>query len=544
MKSLMMNSQLNTLAILRRTHQVYAQREIVTRLKDGSLFRYTNAEFYQRVLKLMNVLHDLGVKPGDRVATFAWNHHRHYELYFAVPTMGAVLHTLNIRLFPDQLTYIANHANDQVVFVDSGLLGELEAVQAELKTVKNFIVMDEDGNLPETSLSPVFEYETLLSTVNAVEELPDIDENAPAAMCYTSGTTGSPKGVVYSHRALYLHSMATCMPDVLGISQRDTILPMTSMFHANAWGIPYAAAMVGAKQVFPGPNPQPSHLAQLIESEKVTLCSGVPTIWNMMHQYLKDNPCDLSTVRSIVCGGSAVPRSLMETFDKEYDVTITQLWGMTETTPLGTVSNLQADMLNWDKAAQYDMRIKQGVPVPGVEIMILGDEGQELPWDGESMGELCVRGPWVASAYYDNPESADAFTDDGWFRTGDVASMDERGFMKIADRTKDLIKSGGEWISSVEMENNLMAHPLVLEAAVIARPDEKWDERPMAYVVPADGANLTAKELVTFLADSFAKWQIPYEEDFRFIETIPKTSVGKFDKKVLRKDYSQEQDTT
>ena len=542
MESLMMNSQLNTLAILRRTSQIYSEREIVTRLTDGSLFRYSNKDFYQRVLLLMDVLRELGVKPGDRVATFAWNHHRHYELYFAVPTMGAVLHTLNIRLFPDQLAYIANHANDQVIFVDSGLLGELEAVKNELKTVRHFVVMDDNGTLPETSLNPVSEYETLLSAANATEEFPDIDENAPAAMCYTSGTTGNPKGVVYSHRALYLHSMATCMSDVLGVSQCDTILPMTSMFHANAWGIPYAAALVGAKQVFPGPNPQPSDLAQLIESEKVTLCSGVPTIWNMMHQFLNENPHDLSTVRSIVCGGSAVPQSLMETFDREYGVTITQLWGMTETTPLGTVSNLQADMLDWDKAAQYGKRIKQGVPVPGVEIMILGDDGNELPWDGESMGELCVRGPWVASAYYDNPESAGAFTDNGWFRTGDVALMDERGFMKIADRTKDLIKSGGEWISSVDMENDLIAHPMVLEAAVIARPDEKWDERPMAYVVPVDGANLTAAELIAFLADKLAKWQIPYEKDFRFIETVPKTSVGKFDKKVLRKEYAQERD--
>ncbi|MCG2634014.1 MAG: long-chain fatty acid--CoA ligase [Gammaproteobacteria bacterium] len=539
MDSLMMDYQLTLTGILRRAKEVYPERELVTRLEDGSLHRYTYGEFYQRVLKLMQVLRAQGVKPGDRVATFAWNHARHLELYFAVPCLGAVLHTLNIRLFPDQLSYIAEHAEDQIIFADSNLLSQLEEVQDELKTVRQFVVMDDSGTLPETTLSPVAEYESLLAAQEAVEAFPDLNEQAPAAMCYTSGTTGNPKGVVYSHRALYLHSMCACMNDVLAIKEADVILPMTSMFHANCWGIPYAAVMTGAKMVFPGPNPHSAELVDLIEREKVTFCSGVPTIWNMLYQYLQTNPRNVSSLSNIVCGGSAVPKSLMQKFDETYGVTITQLWGMTELTPLGTVSQLKNDMMEWGADEQYAMRGKQGVPVPGVEVRILDNDGKPQPWDGESIGELCVRGPWVASAYYNNPASAASFTEDGWFRTGDVATMDTRSFMQIADRTKDLIKSGGEWISSVEMENALMAHPDILEAAVVARPDDQWDERPMAYVVPVEGAGdrLTDEVLYDFLLEHFAKWQVPYKGDYRVIDAVPKTSVGKFDKKVLRQQY-------
>ena len=539
MKSSMMDYQLTLTGILRRAKEVYPDRELVTRRADGGLDRYTYGEFYQRVLKLMQVLRAQGVKPGDRVATFAWNNARHLELYFAVPCLGAVLHTLNIRLFPDQLTYIAKHAEDQIIFVDADLISQLEEVKDDLPTVRQFVVMDENSQLPETTLSPVAEYESLLSEQEAIEEFPDVDENSAAAMCYPSGTTGNPKGVVYSHRAIYLHSMCACMNDVLGIKEADSILPMTSMFHANCWGIPYAAVMTGAKMVFPGVNPRSKDLADLIAQEKVTLCSGVPTIWNMLYQHLESEPQDISSLENIVCGGSAVPKSLMEKFDQTYNVSINQLWGMTELTPLGTVSLLQHDMHAWDDDARYAVRAKQGVPVPGVEVNIIDNDGQSQPWDGASIGELCVRGPWVVREYYNNPGAASSFTDDGWFRTGDVASMDARGYMQIADRTKDLIKSGGEWISSVEMENALMAHPDILEAAVVARPDDKWDERPMAYVVPVEGADerLTDDALYDFLLQHFAKWQVPYKGDYRVIDAVPKTSVGKFDKKVLRQHY-------
>ena len=534
MDGLMMDYELVVPKILQRAARVFPEKEIVCEL-GGHTIRYDYAELYRRVVRLANVLRKLGVQRGDRVATFAWNHHRHLELYFAVPAMGAVLHTVNLRLSTEQLRYIVNHAEDRVMFVDDSLLAPIEAQAAEFPSIRQYVVMTESGRMPETSLSPAAEYEALMAEADEREDFPELQEREACGLCYTSGTTGDPKGVLYSHRAIYLHTMMACMTDVLGFSERDVVLPIVPMFHANAWGTPYNCAMMGAKLVFAGSNVQPDHIVHLIERERVTLAMGVPTIWNNLLQYLDNHPADLSSLRAMVVGGSAVPRSMIETFRNKYGVLIIQGWGMTEMSPLGTAGRLTKKMEDWPEARQLDVLAKAGQLAPNVEAKLIGDDGEELPWDGKSVGELLVRGPCVARGYYNNPEAAEAFTEDGWFRTGDVAAIDEYAMLTISDRTKDLIKSGGEWISSVEMENVIMACPGVMEAAVVARPDEKWDERPLAYVVRAEGGTeATPEAIVEALAQTFAKWQLPAAEDIRFIDAIPKTGVGKFDKKVLR----------
>ncbi|MEL0083226.1 MAG: long-chain fatty acid--CoA ligase [Gammaproteobacteria bacterium] len=538
MQGQMMDFSLDTQAILRRGGQIFGNQQVVTRLTDGSYHRYTLKEFERRVHRLINALRDLGIQPGDRVGTLCWNHYRHLELYFAISSMGAVLHTLNIRLSEEQLSYIINHAEDQVIFVDSSLTGVLEAVQDQCGGVRNYVVIDEADKLPETTLPEPLEYESLLAAVSDQAELPPLDENSAAAMCYTSGTTGNPKGVVYSHRSIYLHTMAVMTTDGYGLSQREVVLPFVPMFHANAWGLPYAALYSGCRLVLPGEQPNAATLATMMNDEGVTTGAGVPAIWNMLYQHLKQENLKLDTVETLIVGGSAAPRAMIEKFDKEFDVAILHLWGMTEMSPLGTVGRIRSHMEEWSYDDQLSVRMKQGVPAAGVEIRIQDDAGQLLPWDGQTIGELTVRGPWVASGYYNNPEASKAFTADGWFRTGDMVTVDEEGYMQIADRSKDLIKSGGEWISSVDMENTIMAHPSVLEAAVVARPDDKWDERPVAFVVPADAATAPTEEQIrTYLLETFAKWQVPGVEDIRFIDAVPKTSVGKFDKKVLRQQW-------
>lgn len=535
MQGLMMDYSLDTQAILRRGGQIFGNQEVVTRLADGSYHRYTIKELERRVHRLINGLRELGIKPGDRVGTLCWNHYRHLELYFAISSMGAVLHTLNIRLSDEQLGYIINHADDQVIVVDASLTSVLEALDGQCPGVRQHVVINDGDQPPATTLPNVLDYETLLAGASDQAELPQLDENSAAAMCYTSGTTGNPKGVVYSHRSIYLHTMAVLTTDGYGLSQRDIVLPFVPMFHANAWGLPYAALFSGARLVLPGAQPTAPDLAKIMNDEGVTSAAGVPAIWNMLYQHLKQKKLTLETVKTLIVGGSAAPRAMIENFDKEFGITILHLWGMTEMSPLGTVGRLRPYMADWSLDKQLDVRMKQGVPAAGVELRIQDDAGTILPWDGKTIGELTVRGPWVARAYYKNAEASKAFTSDGWFRTGDMVTIDPEGYMQISDRSKDLIKSGGEWISSVDMENTIMARDDVLEAAVVARHDDKWDERPVAFVVPADAGNPPSiAQLREHLLATFAKWQVPDEADIRLIDEVPKTSVGKFDKKVLR----------
>jgi fatty-acyl-CoA synthase len=516
--------QLTVQMLLRRMRSVGAAGEVATLQSDGSLQRCSYAELGDRVDRLCTALASLGVGRGDRVATLAWNTQAHLEAYLAAPSMGAVLHTLNLRLPQDQLTYIVDHAEDAVVIVDETLVPLLAAIAPRLASTPRVVIVGDgdDGGLPGA-----LRYEELLADSVAAFDYPEIDERHASGLCYTSGTTGNPKGVLYSHRSTVLHAMAACMNDTLGVSARDRILPVVPMFHANAWGIPYAAALAGADLVMPGRFLQAERIAQLIEDERVTIAGAVPTIWMDLLRYADEHRPDLSSLRIVPCGGAAVPRGLMEAFEERHGVPIVQAWGMTETSPLGSVAHEPRDARGEER---WRYKAMAGRVCAGVEPRLVDDDGREVPWDGESTGELEVRGPWVASAYYRDP-SPEKF-DDGWLRTGDVAAIEPGGYIRLTDRAKDVIKSGGEWISSVELENELMAHPAVAEAAVIARPDERWTERPLACVVPEADAQVTADELAAHLADRVARWWIP--EEFAFIDEVPKTSVGKFDKKVLR----------
>ncbi|MFZ5651720.1 MAG: long-chain fatty acid--CoA ligase [Bacillota bacterium] len=533
----MMNYPLTITNILERAKMLYSKREIVCRDYSG-MFRYNYDQFYQRVCRLANVLEELGIKKGDRVATLAWNTHRHLELYFAIPCTGAVLHTLNLRLFQEQLVYIINHAGDSVIFVDQDLLPLLEAVKDRISTVRHFVVMSDSTELPRTSLSPVYSYEELIAKAPSDYKFPsDLDEWSAAAMCYTTATTGDPKGVVYTHRAIFLHSMACLTADMMGIGNRDTVMAVVPMFHANAWGMPFTATWTGAKQVFPGARPDPRILCQLIQDERVTVTAGVPTIWMGILQAMERERFDFSSVKAFICGGSAIPLALMKAYDEKLGIPIVHAYGMTETTPLVTLSRTKWHMDQWPAEKQYEVRIKQGIVAPGLEIRVVGENGEDLPHDGKTMGELLVRGPWIAGKYYNDPEKTAECMKGGWLHTNDIVTIDEEGYIAICDRTKDLIKSGGEWISSVDMENTIMAHPAVAEAAVIAMPHEKWNERPMACVVPKPDfkGSLKEEEIIAFLESKMAKWMLP--DRVIFIDEIPKTSVGKFNKKELREKY-------
>jgi fatty-acyl-CoA synthase len=531
MRGLMMDYPLTINLQLERANRLFPKKEVVTRTPTG-LHRYTYADLYKRTCRLANALTALGVRRGDRVGTFAWNTYRHLELYLAVPSSGAVLHTLNIRLFPEQITFIVNHAEDGVIFLDDTLISTLEPLAKEFRGVRAFVVMG-DGPLPVTSLQPLYRYEDLLASAKEEYDFPKLDENAAAGMCYTSGTTGNPKGVTYSHRSLVLHSFAQAMADSFGLSEADVVLPVVPMFHANAWGLPFTATMVGATQVYPGVQPTPKDIAELIQNLGVTVTGGVPTVLIGLLSVLEQQHYDLSSLRCVPCGGSAVPESLIEKYD-HLGINVIQAWGMTETSPLATVSRTRSSMGSWDDKQRRAVRAKQGMPLPGVEIRVVDDTGHELPWDGKGVGELQVRGPWIVGEYYNDPRSAAAFQD-GWFKTGDVAAIDADGYVQITDRAKDVIKSGGEWISSVELENAIMAHPQVLEAAVIGLPHERWQERPLACVVPKPGRKLTKEAIMNHLKDRVAKWWLP--EDVVFVEALPKTSVGKFAKRDLREQF-------
>ncbi len=537
LNGLMMDYQLTLQHFLDRASKMFPKKEIATKV-GPTMHRYTYADWAKRVNRLACALQRLGVERGDRVGTLAWNTYRHLELYFAIPCSGAVLHTLNLRLPPDQLVYVVNHAEDKVIFVDASLVPLLDRIKDQLKTVKHFVVMS-DGAMPQTSLSPVSNYEGLLAAEPEEYPWPQLNENEAAAMCYTSGTTGNPKGALYSHRALFLHSFGEAMASSLGLREDDVIMPVVPMFHANAWGLPFTATMVGAKQVFPGPHLTGPELLNLIQNEKVTITAGVPTIWIGILAELEKNPSyDLSSIRAMPVGGSAVPRSMLETYEKKYGVQILHAWGMTEMTPLGSVSVLKSYMKDWPDERRFDYRAKQGMPSAGVEIRATDEEGQEVPWDGQTMGELEVRGPWIISAYFKMEDNRERFHD-GWFRTGDVVTIDPEGYIQIVDRTKDLVKSGGEWISSVDLESTIMGHPKVLEAAVIAVPHPKWQERPLALVVPKPDYKdqITKDEIYALIRDKFNKLWLP--DDIVFIDSMPKTSVGKFDKKVLREQFKE-----
>jgi fatty-acyl-CoA synthase len=518
--------------LLNRGRTYFAHKMVASRNADGTVHRYTYGEYARRVFRLANALDRLGVGPGEKVATLAWNHHRHFELYLGVPCKGSVLHTVNIRLHPSQVAFILNHAADKVVFLDPDMIPLVEAIAPDLKTVQHYVIMC-DGPLPATRLPNVHSYEDLLAHSADAYDFPDLDENAPAAMCFTSATTGNPKGVVYSHRTMYLHTLAVLLPDSLAMAEPDVIMPVVPMFHVNAWGLPFAALFMGANLVLPGPRPTPQDLAQLIAGERVTMAAGVPTVWLGMLAALEREPLDISALKTLVVGGSAAPRSMIEAWDRR-GVTLLHAYGMTEAAPVTHVCKLQSDMAQWPYEQQVSTRAKQGLLVGGLEMRVVGENGQDVPWDGKTMGEVWLRGPWIADAYYNDPRTAETFVD-GWYHTGDVAVVDPRGYLQLVDRTKDLVKSGGEWISTVDLENELMAHPAVREAAVIAVPNLKYMERPLACVVLKEGARATEHELLDFLAAKVAKWWVP--DGVEFLDEIPKGATGKFDKKVLRERF-------
>ncbi|HEY7417124.1 MAG TPA: long-chain fatty acid--CoA ligase [Ktedonobacteraceae bacterium] len=536
MNGLMMDYPLTLQHTFHRATHLFPEREVATLTEDG-IHRYTYADFGRRTTRLAAALAKLGVKSGDRVATFGWNSYRHLELYFAIPCMGAVLHTLNIRLFADQIAYIANDAEDSIIFIDGDLIPLLEPLAEKLPTVRQYVIMGTPSPKATGKLSPSIDYEELLESAPEDFAWPKLDENMACAMCYTSGTTGNPKGVVYSHRSTFLHSLCTTQADTLALSEHDILLPIVPMFHANAWGLAHAAPLVGAKQVFPSRFMDPTKMAQLIAGEHVTLAAGVPTIWIGLLQVRAKQEFDLSSLNRILCGGSAVPLSLIEGLQK-HNLTIVQGWGMTEMSPLGTLGVIKHKFQGLSNDEKNHLRSKQGVTVAGVDLRIVDlATNQEVPWDGKTYGEIQVRGPWIARAYYHDTDSASKFMD-GWFRTGDVAVIDPDGYVQVVDRTKDLVKSGGEWISSIELEGLIMGHPKVLEAAVIALPHPVWQERPVACVVPKPEFKdqITKEEIREYLSSRVAKWWLP--DEVLFLEAVPKTSVGKFDKKVLRAQFA------
>ena len=529
MKSTMQDFPINIAAIFRHGRAVYSGSQVVT-CEGTASRRTTYAAVAERAEKLAAALARLGIGRDDRVGTFCWNTQEHLEAYFAVPLMGAILHTLNLRLFPEQLEYVINHAEDKIILVEDSVVPLLARIAPRLKTVRHYIVI---GKGDASALGNVLRYEDLIAAEKPGFEWPEIDERAAAAMCYTSGTTGHPKGVVYSHRSTFLHSMGLCMTGSIGLNDTDRILPIVPMFHANAWGLPYGGWLAGSDFLFPGRFLQPEPLCAFIRAEKPTVAAGVPTVWiGVLNHAASATPDALSSVRTVICGGAAVPRSMIEQFETRFGVRMIQGWGMTETSPLAALARPPPDV---PAGEQLSWRAMTGRIVPGVEVRITDSAGAVQPWNGEAVGEIEARGPWVTAAYY-RDDSLDRFHD-GWLRTGDVGTINDRGFIQITDRAKDVIKSGGEWISSVEIENALMAHPEVLECAVIAIPDEKWSERPLACVVGKSGSTVTAETLRAFLSGRVAKWAVP--EYWAFISEVPKTSVGKFDKKVLRARQNQ-----
>ena len=538
LEGLTQDYQLTIPAILKRADELYSEREVVTRRPDKSFHRYTYADFVSRSKKLAVALRGLGVESGDRVGTLAWNTYQHLEAYFGVPCSGAVLHTLNPRLHEDDLAYIANHAEDKVFMVDEPLLPIFEKFRENAETIEHVIVFNYgDEPVPKGMIS----YEELLEGADENEfEYPELDERQAAALCYTSGTTGRPKGALYSHRGVVLHSLMSATGNAFSLSDNDVVLPIVPMFHVNAWGLPYTATLAGSKQVLPGQHLDPASLIEDYEQEEVTFTAGVPTVFLAMLQALdqESETHDLSALRSMVIGGAAAPKGVIKAYKERHGIDVIHAWGMTEMAPIGSVANITPEIKALSEEEQLEYRAKQGYPTPFVEVRARGDEGF-VPWDGETMGELEVRGPSIIKSYFNTEEGDDKFSEGGWFRTGDIVTIDQYGFIKITDRDKDLVKSGGEWISSVELENALMAHPAVAQAAVIAIPHEKWDERPLAAIVLKEGESVTADDLKEHLKGDFANWWLP--DAYEFVEEIPQTATGKFLKMKLRdqfKDYT------
>ncbi|MED4128346.1 long-chain fatty acid--CoA ligase [Shouchella miscanthi] len=526
----MMNTPLTIPPMLERAERYFPSKQVISRTLDN-MHRLSYREIGRRTRALASVLNEFGLKRGERVGTVAWNHHRHLEAYFAAPGLGAVLHMINMRLSSDHLVYVINHAEDRILLIDEDLLPIVEAVKDQLTSVHTYIVLTDKKEVPQSTLEPLYSYEALLEKGNPnFAFLEDLDENEPAAMCYTSATTGKPKGVLYTHRGITLHSLVQGMVDTTAISENDVCMPVVPMFHVNAWGLPFSATFYGATQVLPGPQFTPQLLAELIESEHVTFTGGVPTIWLGLLQVIEKGNYDLSSLRAVICGGSAAPKSMIESFEKKLNIPFFHAYGMTETSPIVSYARLKSYQHSWPEEERYHIRAKQGMAVPLIDIKGVNENG-DIAWDGKEMGELLIRGPWIADHYHDDERSQEAFRN-GWLHTGDVVTIDEEGAIKIVDRTKDLIKSGGEWISSVDLENAIMGHEAVLEAAVVSVPHEKWQERPVACVVLKEGGVVTKEELNDYLATQFSKWWLP--DDVLFMHQLPRTSVGKFLKRALR----------
>ena len=519
--------------ILTHAEVNHPKQEIYSKLPEGGDFRYTWADLGVRARKTAQALARLGVQDGDRVGTLAWNTHRHVEIWYAAAGMGAVTHTINPRLFPEQLVYIMNHAEDKVLCLDITFVPLIQKIQPELKTIEKFVVMVGAKDMPEGLGSEWVSYEDVVEAENGEYSWPDMDENTPCGLCYTSGTTGNPKGVLYSHRSNFLHTLLAIAGDTLGITALSKVLPVVPMFHANAWGIPYAAAATGAKLVLNGPHHEPDVLHEMILAEGVNVTAAVPTVWSGMLQYLEKTGKDLGLLKIVTIGGSAVPRSMIQTFQEKYGVRVNHAWGMTEMSPLGSLGSENAAIETLSDEEKLDYQCKQGRPVLGVEMKVVDDDGHELPRDGKSSGNLVVRGPWVVDTYFQTNRKA---TDtENWFDTGDVSCIDEKGYMQITDRSKDVIKSGGEWISSIELENAAVDHPDVVEAAVIGVHHPKWDERPLLVLVMQEGKTISHAEMNAYLTDKVAKWWLP--DDVQFVDELPHTATGKISKKDLRKTF-------
>ena len=535
LKSLIQAQPLLISSLIQYAAQYHGEREIVTRTINRDIHRTTYAEVYKRTQQLANALEALGAEPGDRIGTIAWNSFRHLEVYYATSGVGCVCHTINPRLFVEQLIYIINHAEDKFLFVDSSFVELVEQLSTSLEGVKGIIVMCDQEEMPETTLDNTYCYESLISGHEDRYSWPIFDENTASSLCYTSGTTGNPKGVLYSHRSTVLHSWCASSPDTLGICNNDSLLVIVPMFHANAWGTPYAAPMSGAKMVFPGPHLDGESLVELIEQEDITCSAAVPTVWLGILQYLKKTNKGLGILGRVAIGGTAAPPIMIRTLQEEYGVRVCHAWGMTEMSPLGTTGTLKKDSLSLPKEEQYKLQEKQGRGIYGVEMKIVDDDGVELPRDGVAFGNLMVRGPWIASGYFKG-EGGEVLDSDGWFPTGDVATLDAEGYMQITDRAKDVIKSGGEWIGSIELENVAMEHVGVAECAVIGVSHPKWDERPLLVVVREAGSKVTQEEMLKFFVGRAAKWWIP--DDVVFVEELPHTPTGKVLKTKLRKDFA------
>ena len=537
MHGLMMNRPLLISSIAEHAAKFHGDREIVSVTADNPRHRCTIGDAISRSKQLANALAELGLEEGDRVGTIAWNDYRHLEIYYGVSGAGYICHTINPRLFPEQLIFIINHAEDRWIFTDVMFVPLLEKILPHISGVEGFVVMTDEAHMPETSLPNARCYETLLGAQSAEFDWPDLDERSASALCYTSGTTGDPKGVLYDHRSTVLHAYATPAPDVMDLSSRDCVLPVVPLFHVNAWGVPYSTLMVGAKLVFPGPKMGDGEaLYELMDSEEVTIALGVPTVWLALLQYCSAAGKRLDRLQRSIVGGAAVPRSMIEEFRDKHDVEIRQGWGMTEMSPIGTCNTLRAGLESLSGDEKLDLATKAGRGIFGCELRIVNDDGEELPWDGVAYGALQVRGPWICSDYFKLEGSAGSHSDDGWFETGDVATIDPRGYMAITDRTKDVIKSGGEWISSIELENTAMGHPAVAEAAVIGVAHPKWTERPLLVIVRAEGQEIGKDEMLAYFDGKVATWWVP--NDVVFVDELPHTATGKVKKIELRQQFA------